>query len=433
MLHQAPLADTAAALRAGEPDLLEHTQNALARLDALEPQLQAFLPEPGRHERVMRAAEALLKRWPEPEGRPPLFGIPLGVKDIFRVDGLATRAGSAIPAGLFAGAQAACVTRLQRAGALVLGKTVTTEFACFEPGPTRNPHNLAHTPGGSSSGSAAAVAAGICSLALGSQTIGSTMRPAAWCGVVGFKPGFGRIDAAGVIYVAPSLDHVGLFTQDVAGMRLAASALCRDWRAVASARRPRLGVLEGPLLDCLEDEGRAGHEAQLERLQRAGYALQRVPLFEGLPAMDDLHRALMAYEMAQEHRFWFGEHEARYRPGTAELIRAGRRVDRATAAEARASQRRTRSELHELLDQHGLDLWLSPAATGPAPQGISWTGNPVMNLPWTHAGLPTLSLPGGRAGNGLPLGLQVSSRFGCDEMLLAWAEELAEIVDDGPR
>lgn len=433
MLHQAMLADTAAALRGGEADLLEHTQNALARLDALEPQLQAFLPEPGRHERVMSEAEALLRRWPGPEGRPPLFGIPLGVKDIFRVDGLATRAGSATPAGLFAGAQAACVTRLQRAGALVLGKTVTTEFACFEPGPTRNPHNLAHTPGGSSSGSAAAVAAGICSLALGSQTIGSTMRPAAWCGVVGFKPGFGRIDAAGVVYVAPSLDHVGLFTQDVAGMRLAASALCRDWRAVASARRPRLGVVEGPLLDYLDDEGRAGHEAQLEHLQRAGYELQRVTLFEGLPAMEDLHRALMAYEMAQEHRFWFGEHEARYRPGTAELIRAGRRVTPATAAKARASQRRTRNELHELLDAQGLDLWLSPAATGPAPQGINWTGNPTMNLPWTHAGLPTLSLPGGRASNGLPLGLQVSSRFGCDEMLLAWAEELAEVVDDGPR
>lgn len=432
MLQKAPLADTAAALRGGELDLLEHTQATLARLDALEPQLQAFLPEPGRHDRVMSEAEALLQRWPEPEGRPPLFGIPVGVKDIFRVDGLATRAGSATPARLFAGAQAACVTRLQRAGALVPGKTVTTEFACFEPGPTRNPHNLAHTPGGSSSGSAAAVAAGICSLALGSQTIGSTMRPAAWCGVVGFKPGFGRIDAAGVIYVAPSLDHVGLFTQDVAGMRLAASALCRDWRAVSSGRRPRLGVLEGPLLAHLEDEGRAGYEAQLERLQRAGYALQRVTLFEGLPAMDDLHRALMAYEMAQEHRFWFGEHEARYRPGTAELIRAGQRVGRATAAEARASQRRTRNELHELLDAQGLDLWLSPAATGPAPQGINWTGNPVMNLPWTHAGLPTLSLPGGRASNGLPLGLQVSSRFGCDEMLLAWAEELAEVVDDGP-
>ena len=167
MLHQMPLAPTAASLRRGDVDLPAFTEMVLRRLDDLEPQLQAFLPESGRHERVMRAAEATLERWPDPDTRPPLFGIPLGVKDIYRVDGLPTRAGSALPEGLLESAQADCVTRLQQAGALVLGKTVTTEFACFEPGPTRNPHNPAHTPGGSSSGSAAAVAAGECPVALG--------------------------------------------------------------------------------------------------------------------------------------------------------------------------------------------------------------------------------------------------------------------------
>ncbi|MCY4525293.1 MAG: amidase, partial [Anaerolineaceae bacterium] len=330
----------------------------------------------------------------------------------------------------FDSAQADCVTRLQQAGALVTGKTVTTEFACFEPGPTRNPHNPAHTPGGSSSGSAAAVAAGECALALGSQTIGSVIRPAAYCGVVGFKPGFGRIDAEGVVYVARSLDHVGLFTQDVTGMRLAASLLCRNWREVGSACKPRLGALAGPMLELLDDEGRAGYESQIVQLQRAGYTVQRVPLFEDFGPMEDLHRALMAHEMAREHRHWFERYGCLYRPGTADLIRGGQQVDSETAERARSSQLRTRQALHDRMDSAGIDLWLSPPATGPAPAGIDHTGNPVMNLPWTHAGLPALSLPAGRASNGLPLGLQVCSRHGADEFLLLQAEGLAEALDE---
>lgn len=425
MLHAAPLAQTAAALRNAELDLMEHTENTLTRLEALEPQLQALVPEAKRRERVMRAAGRLLERWPRPENRPPLFGVPLGVKDIFRVEGLPTRAGSTLPATIFEGAQADCVTRLQEAGALVLGKSVTTEFAYFEPGPTRNPHNLAHTPGGSSSGSAAAVAAGICLLAQGTQTIGSLMRPAAYCGVVGFKPGYGRIDATGVIYVAPSLDHVGLFTQDVAGMRLAAAVLCQSWQEVKVQGRPRLAAVVGPLLEKLDAEGLAGYEAQLARLQDAGYELQRHSLFDDLETMERLHRALMAQEMALEHRVWFAQYETRYRPRTAALIRTGQQVDEATLRQARASMAQTRQDLQARMESAGIDLWLSPAAPGPAPAGINSTGDPVMNLPWTHAGLPTVSLPGGRAANGLPLGLQVSSRHGADEHLLAWSEELA--------
>ena len=428
MLHPMPLAPTAARLRSGDVELLAFTEMVLRRLDDVDPQLQAFLPERGRHERVMRAAEAARGRWPEPDTRPPLYGIPLGVKDIYRVDGLPTRAGSALPAALLESAQADCVTRLQRAGALVLGKTVTTEFACFEPGPTRNPHNPAHTPGGSSSGSAAAVAAGECAVALGSQTIGSVIRPAAFCGVVGFKPGYGRIDAEGVVYVARSLDHVGLFTQNVAGMRLAASVLCRNWRDVGDARVPVLAALDGPMLELLDDEGRAGYEAQLEALQRAGHAIQRVTLFEDLASLEDLHRSLMASEMAREHQLWFEAHEASYRPGTAELIRKGQEVDSALAERARASQARTRQALHERMDSSGIDLWLSPPATGPAPAGIGHTGDPIMNLPWTHAGLPSLSIPAGRASNGMPLGLQVCSRHGADEFLLHHAGGLEEAL-----
>ena len=151
------------------------------------------------------------------------------MKDIFHVKGFLTRAGSGLPVDLLTGPEAESVTQLKQAGALILGKTVTTEFAYFAPGPTRNPRNPAHTPGGSSSGSAAAVGAGLCPLALGTQTIGSILRPASFCGVVGFKPSFGRISSAGVIPFAVSLDHIGFFTQDVAGATLAAAVLCKNW------------------------------------------------------------------------------------------------------------------------------------------------------------------------------------------------------------
>jgi Asp-tRNA(Asn)/Glu-tRNA(Gln) amidotransferase A subunit family amidase len=241
MIEPAPLLETAAALRSGQLDLLDYIEQACDRMDALDPQIAALLPEPDRRARLRREALALQARYPSAESRPPLYGVLLGVKDIFRADGFQTRAGSKLPPELFEGEEAFSVRALRENGALVLGKTVTTEFAYFEPNGTRNPHNLAHTPGGSSSGSAAAVAAGFCPLALGTQTIGSVVRPAAYCGIVGFKPSWGRIPTDGVIPISSALDHVGLFTPDVPGIALAASLLCRGWRAIdpSPARRAR--------------------------------------------------------------------------------------------------------------------------------------------------------------------------------------------------
>jgi Asp-tRNA(Asn)/Glu-tRNA(Gln) amidotransferase A subunit family amidase len=193
--------------------------------------IKAFLPEPGRRDRLERDARSV------PGAGLPLQGMPVGVKDIIRVDGLPTRAGSALPPEVFAGPQAPLVDRLRAAGALVAGKTVTAEFAVTAPGPTRNPRNRAHSPGGSSSGSAAAVAAGMVPLAVGSQTVGSVIRPAAYCGVAGFKPTHGRIPVEGVIANAPSFDTVGVFAPDVAGVALAASVLCDGWRQLGPGRR----------------------------------------------------------------------------------------------------------------------------------------------------------------------------------------------------
>src|SRR6266566_7607570 len=227
-MYPAPLAATAAALRGGQIDLLAYLDDVCDRIDEFDTLVQAFMPEADQRVRLKTEAIALQARFPDPATRPPLYSIPVGVKDVFPVDDFPTQAGSHLPPEIFVAPEAACVTMLRAAGALILGKTVTTEFAYFEPGPTRNPHHLDHTPGGSSSGSAAAVAAGMCPLALGTQTIGSTIRPAAFCGIVGFKPTFGRIPRAGLILCSDSVDTVGFFTQNNAGIALAASVLCNN-------------------------------------------------------------------------------------------------------------------------------------------------------------------------------------------------------------
>lgn len=435
----ARLSADAAALRSGELALLDYVERLCDRIDAVDPQILALLPEPGRRERLLADAAAIERRFPSPSERPPLYGVPVGVKDIFSVDGFVTRAGSALPPELFEqwfeGREASSVTRLREAGALLLGKTVSTEFAHFEPGPTRNPHNREHTPGGSSSGSAAAVAAGFVPLALGSQTVGSVIRPAAFCGVVGFKPSYDRIPTDGVLYYSRSTDHVGLFTQDAAGMALAAASMLDGWRppdgAAQAGPMPVLGVPTGPYLEQAEPEALRAFEAQLARLEQAGCEVRHVAALDDIEAIAERHRAMTSAEFAEVHDSWFTHYGALYRPRSAALVERGRAV----SAEAREAGLRGRAELrerlHELLQANGLDAWVSPPAPGPAPEGIGSTGNPAMNLPWTHAGLPALTLPAGRAENGLPLGMQFAARFMADEQLLAWAETLEPVLAGG--
>lgn len=428
LVHPSPLAKTVAALRAGERGLQDYITEVFDRIAAVEPQVQALLPEPDRCQRLRAEAAALQERFPNPAGRPPLYGALLGVKDIFHAGGFPTRAGSRLPPEVLAGPEASCVTALREAGALIVGKTVTTEFAYFEPGPTRNPHNPRHTPGGSSSGSAAAVAAGICTLALGTQTIGSIIRPAAFCGIVGFKPTFRRIPTDGLILFSWSADHVGLFTQDVAGMQVAASVVCRDWRSelvhAGLDTQPVLGVPEGPYLTQASEEGLAAFETQLQRLREAGYEVRRAAVLEDITTINRQHRRMIAAEFAQVHALWFAQYGSLYRPRTVALIEEGRTVTAEELAEAREGQVQARARVQEVMEAAGVDLWVCPAAPGPAPEGIHATGNPVMNLPWTYMGLPVVTVPAGRARNNLPLGLQVVGRWMADERLLAWAEGL---------
>lgn len=423
-----PLAVTAAALRSEQLNLRAFINEVCDRIDANDPVILALLHEPDRRQRLLNEAEALQQRFPNPESRPPLYGVLLGVKDIFTVDGFLTRAGSQLPPELFIGNEASCVTQLREAGALILGKTVTTEFAYFEPGATRNPHNLAHSPGGSSSGSAAAVAAGFCPLSLGTQTIGSVLRPAAFCGIVGFKPSYGRIASDGLIYSSVSLDTVGCFTQDVAGIALVAPFLCANWRPSTPGSKPVLGVPDGAYLSKVSPEGQAAFTYHVALLANSGYEVRHVAAFADIEAIISRHRRIVAAETAAVHSSWFARYEQLYRPRTADLIRQGQQVSDAELAIARAGRLKLREELESLMKQQGIDLWISPAATGPAPEGISTTGDPVMNLPWTHAGLPAIALPAGRAANGLPLGLQVSAAFMADEQLVSWAATIAEAL-----
>jgi Asp-tRNA(Asn)/Glu-tRNA(Gln) amidotransferase A subunit family amidase len=322
------------------------------------------------------------------------------------------------------GPESASVAALRAAGALIFGKTVSTEFAYFAPGATRNPWNLEHTPGGSSSGSAAAVAAGLCPLALGTQTIGSVLRPAAFCGVVGFKPSYERISRDGVIPLAPSFDHVGVFAPGVAGVARAAAVLCRVWRPAAPPRKPRLGVPEGPYLERSAGEGLVHFREVCRRLAAAGYEIEPVSALDDFAEVAERHFRIVAAEAARVHRDWYASFGQLYHGRTAELIERGQAVTDEQLARDLESREELRGRLTSLMDARRIDLWLSPPALGAAPRGLDSTGDPVMNIPWTHAGMPAVSLPAGRNAAGLPLGLQVSARWWKDEELLAWMGEL---------
>ncbi|MFG3254855.1 amidase [Streptomyces sp. NPDC048172] len=410
--------------------------------DAIEeqdPELRAFVDGAEsygeRRRRLRGELRAARARWPGEAGRPPLFGVPVGVKDIVRVDGLPTRGGSRLPAEVFAGRQATAVDRLRAAGALVAGKTVTAEFAMSAPGPTRNPHDHARTPGGSSSGSAAAVAAGLVPLALGTQTLGSVVRPAAYCGVVGFKPTVDRVPYDGVLLNVPSLDTLGVFARSLATVTTAAAVLCDDWGRGIAARAgepPVLGVPDGPYLERAGDEARTAFEREVSALADAGFTVLRVPLLADFArTAEDVH-VLNRYEAARSHADWFARYGALYAERSAATVRQGQALTR--GAYARAHSRRTsfRRGLLEATDAAGVDVWLSPSATGPAPHGLASTGDPVMCLPWSFAGWPALSLPAGHAADGMPLGLQCAARAGSDEALLAWAGRLRTSLTPDP-
>ena len=405
------------------PDLL--IDELCDKIEKWDGEVKAFLPEQGRRERLYEDLRELHEQFPNPDSKPVLFGIPVGIKDIFHVDRFPTRAGSELPSEILKGDEAAAVTRLKKAGALILGKTVTTEFAYFHPGPTRNPHNFQHTPGGSSSGSAAAVAAGFCPLALGTQTIGSISRPASYCGVFGFKPNFGRIPTEGVIPFSSSADHVGFFTQDMEGCQIAASVLCDNWDTYISYSKkpPVLGIPKGDFLSQASQEVLVRFQIEIDTLRKAGLTIKEIPAFENIHEINNLHKEMIACEFARVHESWFNIYKDLYSNASKELIKKGNSVSQSNYEKAKRGMLTLRNNLMSAMEEFDVDLWISPSANTTALKGLESTGDPILSLPWTYAGLPTLSVPFGML-DGLPCGLQFAGKYNKDEILLQHLNKL---------
>ena len=430
MIHQNRLAETVASLQDGSQSIEAYLEELQERTLAVEPEIESLLPESDRWSRLRSDAKQLSDTHTPHGNQKPLYGVPVGIKDIIHTSGFQTKANSSLPPEELTGPQATVVRQLKAAGALIFGKTVTTEFAYWEPGPTRNPHDTNHTPGGSSSGSAAAVAAGLCPLALGTQTIGSIIRPASFCGIVGFKSSYGRVSADGVIPLSKSVDHVGFFTQDVAGAEIAANVLCEGWQTIPREMtdQPTIGIPEGPYLQQANSDAIDQFYSSLDRLKKAGYKIKNIPILSDIDTINQNHERLIAAEAAMTHHEWYQKHSQKYAAQTAELIEEGYSVPTKEIAVGRNSRLKTREDITGVMDSHDVDLWIAPGACGPAPGGIDSTGDPIMNLPWTHAGLPVLGLPTGDRINGLPVGIQCISRFNADEYLLKWGRNIAQAI-----
>ncbi len=409
-------------------DLREYYEALCRRIGGADPVIQAFVPGTFDRQGIASQLERCLERFPEPSSRPPLFAVPVGIKDIFHCDDFTTRCGSRLPPELFQGTEAETVSRLKAAGAVVTGKTATTEFAYFAPSATRNPVNPAHTPGGSSSGSAAGVAAGFFDYALGTQTVGSVIRPAAYCGVVGFKPSLNRVSTDGVVPFSATVDHVGVFCSSARALPAIMAVLDSSWQPAPEPTGVRLGIPRGPYLIQAGDQALAAFEEQMARLAGAGIDIVEVPALENIRDVNTRHNNLIAAEIARVHAPWFEIHRDLYRPKTREIITTGQAVEETALARLRSSCTALRAVLLDVMRTAGIDAFVCPSTTGEAPEGLDTTGSPLMNLPWTHAGMPALSLPAGAGPGGLPLGLQFVGGFGMDEHLAAVAIELAPLL-----
>lgn len=358
----------------------------------------------------------------------PLTGWSVGLKDVIDLAGVPTRCNASFVPPFRPTHNAAIVDLLERAGASILAKTVTTTFAFFDPGPTRNPWNLAHTPGGSSSGSAAAVACGMVRLAIGTQTVGSINRPASYCGVVGFKPSYGVLPLEGVFPLAADFDTLGTFTRSVTDTALAFAALVGTERTPSPAR-VRIAVLEDLLCEPAESVMLQAVRESASKLTRAGHEVETVRLPESLRSAYPNHWKLTAVGAAAAHQDLYEEYGADYTPKLRELIEKGRQVGAEEADELRAHRQDARDTLHSLLEP--FDAVLSPAAPGPAPLGIHATGDPRMNLLWTYVGMPTITLPAALDRTRLPLGIQLTGLYGTDSELLAVARRVERELDFG--
>ena len=435
------ITEASSAIAEGKLSVLKLVNSCLERIGLLEEKIKAWALVD--REGALEAAHRLDRELQQGQRRGPLHGIPVGVKDIFYTAGLRTEAGARSWAGFVPSYDAAVVARLKEAGTIILGKTQTTEFAYLDPPPTCNPWNTAHTPGGSSSGSGAGVAAGMCLAALGSQTVGSTLRPAAYNGIVGFKAEHGRISTYGVVPLSWNLDHVGILARNVKDAALIFQAIAGyDPRDLHSLRKqvpdclrnldkqkaPRLGLVRKYFYDHAEDEMRNHTEEVAERLLQAGAKVEEVELPSSFAATQDTCETIMAVEAAACHQEMFAEHKDQYRSGIRELIEDGMAIPSVEFAKALQQRLQQRADIEPLLNH--VDALLTPGTTGAAPCGLASTGSSVMQGPWSITGLPSISLPTGLSKDGLPLGIQLAGHSLAEDHLFAvakWCEQALNV------
>jgi len=437
------LTEAAADIREGRVTSADLVAACLQRIAEVDAQIEAWAFLDREHAlRQAKAADDHRK-----QGKPigPLHGVPIGIKDIFDTCDMPTEFGSSLWEGRTPRRDAAAVALLRADGAVIMGKTVTTEYAYYRPGKTKNPHDPERTPGGSSSGSAAAVAAGMVPGAIGSQTNGSVIRPAAFCGVVGFKPTHGLIPRSGALLLSRALDHVGVFARSVADVALLAETLTGfdeedpdtrpvarpPFSAVAASEPPlppRFAFVRTPAWPHAEPATAPAFAELIEALGEAASEIELGPSFERAV---ELHRIVMEVEMAHNLYRDYEQGADKLSPVLRKLIERGRAYPAIAYTRAVAGAAPLNGMLDPAFDEY--DALLTPAAPGEAPRGLDSTGNPVFCTIWTYLGTPAVTLPLLHGENGMPIGVQLVGRRGNDARLLRTARWLADTIERAGR
>jgi aspartyl-tRNA(Asn)/glutamyl-tRNA(Gln) amidotransferase subunit A len=414
--------EAARRIREGALSPVDLVEACLVRIAELDDRLRAWVVVDGAGARATareREAEARAGRV-----RGPLHGVPVGVKDIVDVAGLPTTGGARAWAHTRPATDATAVARLRAAGAVIVGKTATTEFAYRDPAPTRNPWDLEHTPGGSSSGSAAAVGARMVPLAIGSQTVGSVLRPAAYCGAVGVKGTHGLVPVDGVIALAWSLDHVGALARSVADAALGLGVMAGRQLGAEAAAPPRL-ALAAELVDRAEPAVAMAVHAAADAFLRAGARVTEVKLPPSFAEHAAAGLLVLEAEAAAYHEDAYAKHAADFGQEIRTLVATGRQRTATAYLKANRARLRFRDDVMEVLAAH--DALLSPTAPAPAPRGLASTGDATLCAPWSYAGVPSITLPTGLSPSGLPLAVQLTSAAHAEELLLrtaSWCENV---------
>ncbi len=393
--------------------------------------MEACLDRVAAREGTVRAfawLDAALARRSAAAARPgPLHGLPVGVKDVIDTADMPTQMNSPVWAGWRPRADAACVIATRAAGGVVMGKTVTTEFATRHPGPTANPHGTGRTPGGSSSGSAAGVADFFFPLAFGTQTAGSIIRPAAYCGAVGYKPSYGTISRMGMKIMSDSLDTMGVMARSVEDCALFAGAISdRELSAPHPATAPRIGICRSPSWSAAAPETQALLERAAGVLVKAGAVVSDRELPADFAELTEAHPVVMNAESAWSIGWELDTAPAQVTPVLRERMAWGRAQGAEQLDRARSVFARTQVAFPAAME--GLDILVTPSAPGEAPEGLGWTGDPAFNFLWTSLHVPCVTVPAGTGPNGMPLGIQIVGRKGEDRAVLAWAGWVARAL-----